>query len=99
MDSDDESFDEHDSGNVSSGDDDFAMDVDINQPARSQQEEDYPFEVLTTEEIVQHMVDCIKDVNTVVEVTHRFCPNQLCFCCYYYLFFVCAECLCVCFCM
>ena len=76
MDSDDESFDEHDSGNVSSGDDDFAMDVDINQPARSQQEEDYPFEVLTTEEIVQHMVDCIKDVNTVVEVTHRFCSNH-----------------------
>ncbi|XP_062554834.1 E3 ubiquitin-protein ligase ariadne-1 [Armigeres subalbatus] len=69
MDSDDESFDGHDSGNVSSGDDDFAMDVDINNPRdRGQQEEDYPFEVLTTEEIVQHMVDCIKDVNTVVEI-------------------------------
>lgn len=66
MDSDDESFDEHDSGNVSSGDDDFAMDVDINNPRdRGQQEDDYPFEVLTTEEIVQHMVDCIKDVNNV----------------------------------
>lgn len=73
MDSDDESFDEHDSGNVSSGDDDFAMDVDINNPRdRGQQEEDYPFEVLTTEEIVQHMVDCIKEVNTVVEVIHDF---------------------------
>lgn len=69
MDSDDESFDEHDSGNVSSGDDDFAMDVDVSgNVARSQQEEEYPFEVLTTEEIVQHMVDCIKDVNTVVEI-------------------------------
>lgn len=31
-------------------------------------EEDFPFEVLTTEQIVQHMVDCIKEVNAVVEV-------------------------------
>ena len=70
MDSDDESFDNVDSGNVSSGDDDFAMDVDINNPKDRQAEpDDYPYEVLTTEEIVQHMVDCIKDVNTVVEVS------------------------------
>lgn len=31
-------------------------------------EEDFPFEVLTTEQIVQHMVDCIKEVNAVVEI-------------------------------
>jgi ariadne-1 len=69
MDSDDESFDNVDSGNVSSGDDDFAMDVDINNAKDRQTEpDDYPYEVLTTEEIVQHMIDCIKDVNTVVEV-------------------------------
>ena len=31
--------------------------------------EDYhPFQVLTTEEIVKHMVESIKEVNTVVQV-------------------------------
>lgn len=71
MDSDEESFDNEnvDSGNVSSGDDDFAMEVDMNSSKDRQSEQDeYPYEVLTTEEIVQHMVDCIRDVNTVVEV-------------------------------
>lgn len=47
------------------------MDVDPTN-SKSQQDkdfDDYPFEVLTTEEIVQHMTDCIKEVNTVVEVS------------------------------
>lgn len=89
MDSDDESFDDNenvDSGNVSSGDDDFAMDVDINNTKDRQQEpEEYPYEVLTTEEIVQHMVDCIKDVNTVVEVSNFSSINltSFIFHCYY----------------
>lgn len=70
MDSDDDTFDNVDSGNVSSGDDDFPMEVDMNCTKERQSEpEDYPYEVLTTEEIVQHMVDCIKEVNTVVEVS------------------------------
>lgn len=72
MDSDEDSYDNDnvDSGNVSSGDDDFAMEVDINNTKDRQQEtEEYPFEVLSTEQILQHMVDCIKDVNTVVEVS------------------------------
>lgn len=70
MDSDDDTFDNNDSGNVSSGDDDFPMEVDMNCAKERQTEpEDYPYEVLTTEEIVQHMVDCIKEVNTVVEVS------------------------------
>lgn len=70
MDSDDDTFDNVDSGNVSSGDDDFPMEVDMNCAKERQSEpEDYPYEVLTTEEIVQHMVDCIKEVNTVVEVS------------------------------
>ncbi|XP_055676844.1 E3 ubiquitin-protein ligase ariadne-1 [Lutzomyia longipalpis] len=71
MESDEESFDNDnvDSGNVSSGDDDFAMEVDINSSKdRQAEQDDYPYEVLTTEEIVQHMVDCIRDVNTVVEI-------------------------------
>lgn len=72
MDSDDDTFDNVDSGNVSSGDDDFPMEVDMSCTKERQSEpEDYPYEVLTTEEIVQHMVDCIKEVNTVVEVSEK----------------------------
>jgi len=33
-------------------------------------DEDFPFEVLTTEKIVEHMIDCIREVNTVVQVSH-----------------------------
>lgn len=71
MDSDEESFDDVDSGNESSGDDvDFPMDVEVSNQREKQNDcEDYPFEVLSTEEIVQHMVDCIKEVNNVVEVS------------------------------
>lgn len=71
MDSDQESMgEENDSGNVSTdeNDENFAMDVDV-QGSRQQNEQDYyPYEVLSSDEIVQHMVDCIKDVNTVLEV-------------------------------
>ncbi|CAG5099484.1 Similar to arih1: E3 ubiquitin-protein ligase arih1 (Xenopus laevis) [Cotesia congregata] len=71
MDSEEETlYDEVDSGNESSGDDvDFAMEIEANNPReRSNDADEYPFEVLTTEEIVQHMVDSIKEVNTVVEI-------------------------------
>lgn len=72
MDSDIDSYaDENDSGNVSTDDDNFAMDVDINNTRQQREDlENYPYEVLTTEDIVRHMVDCIKEVNTVVEVCH-----------------------------
>lgn len=71
MDSEDETKDDVDSGNESSGDDvDFAMEVESHNTRERQTEiEDYPFEVLSTEEIVQHMVNSIKEVNTVVEVS------------------------------
>lgn len=72
MDSDDDTFDNEnvDSGNVSSGDDDFGMEVDLhNNKERQTELDDYIYEVLTTDQIVQHMVDSIKDVNTVVEVS------------------------------
>lgn len=71
MDSEDDTKDDVDSGNESSGDDvDFAMDVETHSTRERQTElEEYPYEVLSTEEIVQHMVDCIKEVNTVVEVS------------------------------
>lgn len=73
LESDDDTLDNDnaDSGNVSSGDEDFAMEVDINSSRERQADnDDYPYEVLTTEQIVQHMVDCIKEVNTVVEVIY-----------------------------
>lgn len=70
MDSDEETYEDVDSGNESSGDDvDFAMEVEVSGHREKQTDsDDYPFEVLTTEEIVQHMVNCIKEVNSVVEV-------------------------------
>ena len=72
MDSEEETlYDDVDSGNESSGDDvDFVMEVETNNPRERQTDiDEYPFEVLSTEEIVQHMVDSIKEVNTVVEVS------------------------------
>lgn len=69
---DDSTFDNEnvDSGNVSSDGDDFAMDcIESNISKERQSEpEDYPFEVLTTDQIVQHMVDSIREVTAVVEV-------------------------------
>lgn len=72
MDSEEETlYDDVDSGNESSGDDvDFAMEIESGNPReRAADIDEYPFEVLSTEEIVQHMVDSIKEVNTVVEVS------------------------------
>jgi ariadne-1 len=71
MDSDDEIG--IDSGNVSSEEEDNYdfMEVDAIQRSSTNHNEssEYPFEVLTTEEIVQHMLDCIKEVTNVVEVS------------------------------
>lgn len=75
MDSEEETlYDDIDSGNESSGDDvDFAMEVESTSTRERQTDvDDYPYEVLSTEEIVQHMVDSIKEVNTVVEVIKDF---------------------------
>lgn len=68
MDSDDDTLDNGDSGNVSSDDGDFPIDDSCPKDRQSEHDE-YPYEGLTTEEIVQHMVDCIREVNTVVEVS------------------------------
>jgi len=78
MDSEEETlYDDVDSGNESSGDDvDFAMEIESGNPReRATDVDEYPFEVLSTEEIVQHMVDCIKEVNSVVEVIILFDNN------------------------
>ncbi|XP_017778087.1 PREDICTED: E3 ubiquitin-protein ligase arih1-like [Nicrophorus vespilloides] len=59
-----------DSGNETSGDDvDFGVEADGCSHTNIQAyEEEYQFEVLSTEAIVQHMIDCIRDVNTVVQI-------------------------------
>ncbi len=40
-------------------------------PSTERQEEEYAFEILTTEQIVEHMVESIKDVNNVIQVTEK----------------------------
>lgn len=70
MDSEEEIFD--DSGNESSeesSDNDTGLCLDhLSGRERVDLEEEFVYEVLSTEEIVQHMIDCIKEVNMIVEV-------------------------------
>jgi len=79
MDSDDDYlYDASDSGNESpeeddsyDNDDDFGMDLGLGEEAghsKEKVEEEYHYEVLSTEQIVGHMVDCIKEVNSIVEI-------------------------------
>jgi len=52
-----------DSGNESSGEDvEFAMEREERGPSERTADEDYPFTVLSTEAIVQHMIDSIREV-------------------------------------
>ncbi|XP_077284873.1 E3 ubiquitin-protein ligase ariadne-1 isoform X1 [Arctopsyche grandis] len=68
MDSDSEGVDSADSGNESSGDDvDFTMEVEA-QRDRQPDSDDYPYEVLSTDQIVQYMDNSIYDVNSVVKI-------------------------------
>lgn len=74
------SEEDEDSGNVSSGEDDdddgLGAVLSDNKPSSSNEIcsskadgmelDEYPFQIMTTEEVVQYMIDCIKDVNTVV---------------------------------
>lgn len=41
-----------------------------------EEEEDYRFEVLTAEQILQHMVECIREVNEVIQVCILSCQCQ-----------------------
>ncbi|KAK8778939.1 hypothetical protein V5799_019718, partial [Amblyomma americanum] len=60
-----------DSGNESSGEEDDGLSIGLEpEPTTAKEKmeiEDFPFEVLTTEDIVQHMINCISDVNNIVE--------------------------------
>lgn len=49
-------------------DDEFPMDTEPISSRDKMDIEEFPYEVLTTEQIVKHMIDCIKEVNSVVEV-------------------------------
>lgn len=49
-------------------DDEFPMETEPISAREKMDIEDFPYEVLTTEQIVQHMVDSIKEVNSVVEI-------------------------------
>ncbi|KAG0411094.1 hypothetical protein HPB47_011781 [Ixodes persulcatus] len=72
MDSEDDNIYNTDSGNESSGEEDDGLSIGLEpEPTTAKEKmdiEDFPFEVLTTEDIVQHMIDSIRDVNNVVEI-------------------------------
>lgn len=66
MDSTDEDTDD-DSGNETS---EFNNSVEFKPNNQKDKQEDYPFEVLTIEQILQHMNERIENVRTVVEVLY-----------------------------
>ena len=77
MDSEDELLFEDDSGNEiaeEEEDEDEFVDMGMEPEASSTHpkydEEEFPYQVLTADDIVQHMVDCIKEVNGVVQVIY-----------------------------
>lgn len=81
MDSDDGFMDyEEQSGDeeISEEDDDFVeMGLEA-EPSTTQDKrdaEDFPYEVLPADQIVQFMVDCIKEVNAVVQVNAHLSPS------------------------
>lgn len=81
MDSDDGFMDyEEQSGDeeISEEDDDFVeMGLEA-EPSTTQDKrdaEDFPYEVLPADQIVQFMVECIKEVNAVVQVNAHLSPS------------------------
>ena len=88
--SDDEYYDEatdsgNDSPNMEEEDEDLdIMDIGLGDDSGPsnldpRQDEEYPYEVLNTEEIVRLMVDSIKEVNSVIQVSHHSqtsCPSS-----------------------
>lgn len=69
---DDMFYNDEDSVHEMDDDDDDFVEMGIEpEPTSTHEKTDvevFLYEVLTTEQIVQHMVDCIKEVNTVVQV-------------------------------
>lgn len=60
---------------IDDDDDDGFGDIEaqpVTRPDR-QDSEEYPFEVLSAEDIVKFMVECIKEVTNVVQVCYKVC--------------------------
>lgn len=75
MDSDEDYLDDGDlqsdeSQEISDEEDELPMDMEHQEAGSADRRDDeaFAYEVLTTDQIVAHMVDCIKDVNAVVQV-------------------------------
>ena len=71
MDSEEEMNYDESEEDMSEDDDDhlnMVMEPEVSSTTFDTQDDTYPHEVLTPEQIVKHMVDCIKEVNTIVEV-------------------------------
>ncbi|XP_067665164.1 E3 ubiquitin-protein ligase arih1-like [Haliotis asinina] len=66
----DEDFFQDDPESDSSEYDDLPMEMENAESSaqEKQEEEDFQYEVLTADQIVQYMVDCIKEVNSVVQI-------------------------------
>ena len=77
MDSDEDfQLDEFEDGIEEEDDEDF-VDMGLEPEGSSHERrslEAFQFKVLTADEIVKHMVDCIKEVNTVIQV-NNYCNN------------------------
>lgn len=69
------------SDNAEEDDDDddhmIVMEPEVSSTTYESQDEAYPHQVLKPEDILQHMVECIRDVNTIVEVSfaNEWPPN------------------------
>lgn len=69
--------DNDDSGNVLRVDDDFSAEEDSSSDVDySSEAEEYPHEVLSTEEIVQHMLDTIEELQNFIEVRIKREPKR-----------------------
>lgn len=71
MDSDDEQMymDESDDEDMSDDDElNMVMEPEVSSTTDESRDAEFPHQVLTAADIVQHMVDCIEEVNTIVEV-------------------------------
>lgn len=73
-------YDDAESDEISDNEDELPMEM---EPAESsstherRDDEDFHYEVLTTEQIVQFMVDSIREVNAVVQVGFTYVEYKL----------------------
>lgn len=75
MDSEEENMYVDESDEEVSDDDDqmnIVMEPEVSSTTHEAQDEDFPHQVLSPSLIVQHMIDCIQEVNTIVQVSIKF---------------------------